>query len=95
MDRELSKEFQEDIKQIALSHPEVHGVHELRTRQSGTMKFIQLHIEMDEEIPLIRAHAVADDVEDRIRKQFPDSDVIIHQDPFGHEDVPLETKQND
>ncbi len=44
MDRELPDEERRRILDIARSHPEVRGVHELRTRSAGLTKFIQLHI---------------------------------------------------
>lgn len=80
MDRELPRHMQESINSIAMSHPEVQGVHELRTRQSGRVLFIQLHLEMDGAMPLSRAHAVGQEVEREIRQQFPLADVLIHHD---------------
>jgi len=59
----------------------VRGVHGLRTRQSGQVIGIQLHIELDDELELLQAHHIAVTVEQRIRDRWPHSDVIIHQDP--------------
>lgn len=81
MDRELPGEDRERIKHIVRSHPQSRGMHDLRTRKSGTTLFIQLHLELDDELTLMQAHAIADDVEDRIRAEFPDAEVIIHEDP--------------
>lgn len=81
MDRELPPEVREQIRQIALSHDDVHGVHEMRTRQSGRAYVIQLHLELDTDLTLQRAHSIADEVEAGIRQAFPLSDIIIHQDP--------------
>ena len=80
MDHELSADAQKRILDIALSHPEVRGVHELRTRQSGQTPFIQLHVELDGDMPLSRAHHIGDDVEAMIKKAMPGADVLIHQD---------------
>lgn len=80
MDRELPWHMQEAIGNIALAHAEVHGVHELRTRQSGRVLFIQLHLEMDGSMPLAKAHAVGQEVESEIRAKFPLADVLIHHD---------------
>ena len=57
------------------------GAHDLRTRQSGPTRFIQVHLELDDSLPLFRAHRVAEQVEQALLKQFPGSDIIIHQDP--------------
>jgi len=88
MDRELSDGERQKIWDIATSHPDVHEIHDLRTRTSGTWNFIQFHVEMDPLITLAEAHRISDEVEDLIRKAFPDSEVFIHQDPAGHEDIP-------
>lgn len=87
MDRELTDADRERIAAIAKSHPEVVGVHDLRTRASGTRAFIQFHLELDRAISLMKAHVISDDVEARIVEAFPDAEVIIHQDPAGVETV--------
>ncbi|WP_455212464.1 cation diffusion facilitator family transporter [Kaarinaea lacus] len=81
IDRELPDSDREKIKALALGHPGVFGIHDLRTRQSGLVRFIQLHLELDKSLPLEQTHEVADEVEALICKEFPNSDVIIHQDP--------------
>lgn len=83
MDRELPDDERERIREIALAHAEVRELHDLRSRRSGTMTFIQLHLEMDGRMSLARAHDIADEVEAKIRDAFPDAEVIIHQDPEG------------
>lgn len=83
MDREFDESDRLRILQIAREHPKVLDAHDLRTRSSGPQRFIQLHVEMDRDLPLWHAHAVGDDVEARIRKAFPDADILIHQDPSG------------
>lgn len=81
MDRELSDETREKIIQIAISHAQVLGVHELRTRSAGQLEFIQMHLDLNKDLSLFTAHQIADEVELAIRAAFPHSEVIIHQDP--------------
>lgn len=81
MDRELPPEIREQIRQIAQSPPQVKGVHDLRTRQSGQTMMIQLHLELEDNVPLIQAHGIGKAVEKEILRSWPRSDVIIHQDP--------------
>ena len=83
MDRELPDEDRGRIREIALAHPDVREMHDLRSRTSGTMTFIQMHLEMDGDIKLARAHGIADEVEAEIRAAFPGAEIIIHQDPEG------------
>ena len=81
MDRELPADILEKIQATAMSHLEVTGTHELRTRQSGQTRFVQLHLELDEEMSLKRAHQIADEVELEIKAFLPGAEVLIHQDP--------------
>jgi ferrous-iron efflux pump FieF len=83
MDRELPDEDRERIRRIASSHPEVIDIHDLRTRSSGTHVFIQFHLEMDGNMTLFDAHAIADQVMGELERAFPDAEVLIHQDPHG------------
>jgi ferrous-iron efflux pump FieF len=88
MDREFGDEERSRIKAMVIEHPQVRAIHDLRTRSSGSARFIQFHIELDPSISLLRAHAISDEVEARVRQDFPEADVIIHQDPAGVEDPP-------
>ncbi|MBS0186294.1 MAG: cation diffusion facilitator family transporter [Proteobacteria bacterium] len=81
MDRELSEENRKKIIKTVLSHPHVLGLHDLRTRSSGSHTFIQLHLELNDSMPLIESHTIADEVENKLLKEFPTADVLIHQDP--------------
>lgn len=81
MDRELPEDVQRRIVEVALEHERVRGVHELRTRQSGPNRFIQLHVELDGQMRLAEAHIIADAVQAAIAAAVPGADVLIHQDP--------------
>lgn len=82
-DAELPRAEKQKIANVVLMTPEVDGLHDLRTRASGTKWFIQLHLELNPEFTLAKAHAVADAVETRLMDAFPNADVLIHQDPAG------------
>tara|TARA_B110000503_G_scaffold53258_1_gene85704 strand:- start:30393 stop:31286 length:894 start_codon:yes stop_codon:yes gene_type:complete len=83
LDHELSDEERLIITQLALTQPLVLGMHDLRSRQSGHMQFIQLHLDLQEDMLLMHAHDVADALEQRIIEAFPYADVIIHLDPVS------------
>lgn len=83
LDRELPDEQRTRILAIAKGHPEVRGVHDLRTRSSGRIDFIELHLELDGGISLFRSHTISDEVEAAIMAAMPAADVVIHQDPAG------------
>ena len=63
MDRELPDADRRRIREIALAHPKVMALHDLRTRSAGPNVFLQLHLEMDGRLSLFDAHGVADAVE--------------------------------
>jgi ferrous-iron efflux pump FieF len=86
MDRELPDAERARVRAIAEGHPDVTAVHDIRTRVAGPTAFIQLHIEMDGEMNLVRAHEISDDVEARLQHAFPHAEIIIHEDPAGIEE---------
>lgn len=86
MDRELPDDERQRIREIALAHPEVRDLHDLRTRASGPKLFIQLHLELDGGMSLSRAHEISDRVEAEIAAAFPGAEILIHQDPHGLEE---------
>ncbi|MBC7134409.1 MAG: cation diffusion facilitator family transporter [Oceanibaculum nanhaiense] len=90
MDRELPDEERRAILALARAHSGVLGVHDLRTRAAGPIRFIQMHLELDGDTRLAEAHAIADAVEAEIEAAFPGADVIVHQDPHGIPDAPRE-----
>ena len=85
MDRELPDSDRDKIKAIVMRNSEVRNLHDLRTRGAGVHTFIQFHIELDPAISITRAHEISDAVEKSVCAEFPNSEVIIHQDPAGLE----------
>lgn len=83
MDRELPDEDRQHIKQLVLAHEAVRGLHDLRSRESGTATFIQLHLELDDELNLLKAHHISDEVEASLQAAYPGAEIIIHIDPVS------------
>ena len=68
--------------QIAQSEPDVIEPHDLRTRRIGNLYAIELHILMNGDITLARAHDHADAIECRLKKRFGENThVAIHMEP--------------
>ncbi len=83
MDREFSDEDRAKIKAIVAQYNNVAGLHDLRTRKSGIHGFIQFHLEfVDENISLKKAHEISDEIEDALKNVFPNTEILIHQDPL-------------
>ena len=70
LDRALPDEERQDIITIVTAWPGIRGAHDLRTRQSGPTRFIQIHLEMEDNLPLVQAHVIADRVEQAILRRF-------------------------
>ena len=84
MDREWPEDKRKRFLEVAQSHPELRGIHDLRTRSSGTRDFVQFHVWVDPGMTVAEAHRVMDEVEEKLMAEFPRTEVIIHPDPDGH-----------
>ncbi|TGD70977.1 cation diffusion facilitator family transporter [Mangrovimicrobium sediminis] len=91
MDRELPDAERRSIRRIVLAHPDVHGMHDLRTRRSGNDTFLQLHVVLADGLTLQGAHRIIDEVEAELESAFPGAEVLIHPDPVSV--VGVETRQ--
>ena len=69
------------IEEIVLSDSRVLGFHDLRTHRSGSVRFIQLHLELDDHLSFLEAHDITDSLERRLRQAFPLVDIVIHHEP--------------
>jgi cation diffusion facilitator family transporter len=83
MDHEFTEADKKSLQQIIISHKDVKGFHDLKTRHSGSKPIIQFHLEMDGKVSLYKAHAIAEAVESLVKQKFKNAEVIIHQDPEG------------
>lgn len=81
LDQSLPEEEIELIKEIASHHPNILGIHDILTRKAGAVRFIQLHLELDDHLTLLVAHEITDSLEQKLLAAFPMSKVIIHQEP--------------
>ena len=87
LDQEIQSDDRDRIKEIALDHPKVLGFHDLRTRDTGRKYIIQFHLELDPNMSLLESHEITDEVTDNVLKLYPDSELIIHTDPLGIDEV--------
>ena len=96
MDEELPEADLARIRAIVDAEPEALGHHALRTRRAGRRRYVQMHLDLDPDMTLRDAHAVADRVERAVEAAFPETDVIVHQDPAGvaHEDGPPDARNH-
>ena len=82
LEHSLPDDVEDEIMQIAGSEPDVIEPHDLRTRRIGSRYAIELHILMNGDITLSKAHDHADSIEEKLKKRFGDNThVAIHMEP--------------
>ncbi len=87
MDKEWPEEERTRFIEAAAQHPELRGIHDFRTRRSGSHDFAQFHMYVAPDMTVAEAHVVMDAVEAKIRQAIPKVEVLIHLDPEGHVDT--------
>jgi ferrous-iron efflux pump FieF len=92
MDREWPESRRHEFLAVANAHPELQGIHDLRTRTSGNRDFVQFHAWVDPAMSVGAAHRVMDEVEAKLRVAFPGIEILIHPDPAGHIDEGPDTQ---
>lgn len=90
MDREMPQEYRDAVKQVVLAQAHVHGLHDLRTRSSGAVEFIEFHLEINDNPTLDVVHEVMDAVEAALGEAFPLAEIIVHPEPAGIDDARLD-----
>ena len=92
MDREWPEEKRKQFIEVMARHPELRGVHDLRTRTSGNQDFVQFHVWVDPQMTIQDAHRVMDEIELKLLAEFPGVEILIHPDPEGHVDTGIGAK---
>ena len=86
MDREWPEEQRAKFLAACAEYPELAGLHDLRTRTSGTHNFAQFHVWVPGDWTVRMAHDRLDRVEEELRLRFAATEILIHLDPEGHTD---------
>jgi len=86
MDREWPEEERQRFLAAAAEYPELAGLHDFRSRTSGTHQFAQFHVWVPADWTVKQAHDRLDRVEEELQKRFPGTEILIHVDPEGQVD---------
>lgn len=71
-----------EIKRVVLATPGVRGAHNIRSRGAEGRVWVDLHIQVDPEMNVDRAHDIASDVARRVEDEFSrPADVTVHVEP--------------
>ncbi len=81
-DVRLPEKDEKIIKDILTGHQgDCVSFHRLRTRKSGSVRFIDLHLVVPRRWTIEEAHQLSDTIEKEISEALPNTQVIIHVDP--------------
>ncbi|QNQ09497.1 cation diffusion facilitator family transporter [Sphingomonas alpina] len=87
MDKEWPEAERARFIEVAARQPGIKGIHDFRTRRSGSHDFAQFHMEVGRDLTIIAAHDIVEGVERALRGAYPKVEVLIHLDPEGHVDT--------
>ena len=83
MDHEWPDERKARFLEVVARHPELKGLHDLRTRSSGNHDFVQFHMSVNPDMTVREVHDVMDEIEAKLLREFPGVEILIHPDPEG------------
>ena len=84
MDAAPSREIIDQIRQIARDTPGVDSVEKCIVRKVGYQYFVDMHVEVDPQMTVLRSHEIAHAVKNKVRDTMPTvNDVLVHIEPLG------------
>jgi cation diffusion facilitator family transporter len=94
MDTSISKEDMDVLDELLKKHLDPNlQIHRLRTRQSGSAKFISFHLLVPGDWSVDRGHKLATKIENELADKIPDSTIFTHvealEDPASMDDPNL------
>lgn len=90
MDQAPDAKIVGQIRALAANVDGVARVEKCFARKAGHLFFVEMHIEVDPQMTVLRSHEIAHDVKDKIRAAMPNvSDVLVHIEPLG---IPAKSK---
>lgn len=82
MDEAVPEKTLNEIRQVISTHAEgAIEAHDLRTRNAGSVTFIDFHLVVDGTMAVSQAHDICDRIEKALRASVPDAMITIHVEP--------------
>lgn len=91
MDR-VPEELHEKIKDLIVSNKKIEGLKSLRVRVSGRKTFIDSEVLIGRTKLFSEAHEIVNEIENKIKEKYPNSDIVIHTEPVETQDETLNDK---
>jgi cation diffusion facilitator family transporter len=67
------------------AHPETRGYHHVRTRMVGAQRHVELHLMLEDSLTFVRAHEIAEEIEQEVGRALAGAVVMIHYEPYEAE----------
>lgn len=83
MDEEMPQSARDQIIALVTQDPRLVDIHQLRTRVSGPIIHMQMHVDLEPDLTLEAAHTLLVEAERRLLEAFPTADILMHADPKG------------
>ncbi|HSY74160.1 MAG TPA: cation diffusion facilitator family transporter [Dongiaceae bacterium] len=91
MDKAPDPKIIEHIRQLASGVGGVESVEKCFARKAGHLFFVEMHIEVNPQMTVLRSHEIAHDVKGKIQGAMPTvSDVLVHIEPLN---IPAQRKE--
>ncbi len=82
MDKELPPDMVREIEDLIMRfNPDVKSYHKLKTRNAGSVKFVEFHVVMDHTLTFVESHEIAEQIVSEIKDKIGNSEVTVHVDP--------------
>jgi len=95
MDSALPPEELEKIKEVLRHHSQARGFHNVRTRMSGNLRIVVLHVMLDDKLTFVEAHNVAEQLESELSKAIDGALVTVHYEPYEAESAHRATEHGE
>lgn len=88
LDANLDEELQGQIEGAVLDIPGVKNIEDVKIRQAGPFRMVELKFATNPSITIYQAHAIADDIEHTIQQKFNSVEsVLVHAEPSQNDEV--------
>jgi cation diffusion facilitator family transporter len=85
MDTAPNREIVQHVRSIAAGVPGVDRVEKCIVRKMGYHYYVDMHVEMDPQMTVLRSHEIAHEVKDKVRAEILSvRDVLVHIEPRSH-----------
>lgn len=88
LDEALPDDEMETVRRCVADHrgEVIVDFHKLRSRRAGSRRYIDLHVQVDDDLSVGDAHAAAHHIAADIRACLPNVDVLVHVEPRTRDD---------